>query len=176
MKPEQWAHVVTTNSTSLYNLTRPVVKQMALQRRGRFVSVASTADQPELKARSITPPQMLPSSARPNPSPAKWPHAASRSTCSPWLHRDQPAGWFATGTTLGANPGGPFRRNGGSPRCCLEHRAQAPLRFCKPPPEMLGERDENVARSGTYSGKKRFNCGVVMTRSTNVNVPLFRAS
>ena len=48
--------------------------------------------------------------------------------------------------------------------------------FCKLPPELLGQRDDNEARSGTYSGKKRFNSGVVMTRSTNVNVPLFRAS
>ena len=49
-------------------------------------------------------------------------------------------------------------------------------RFCKPPPELLGLRDDNEARSGPYSGKKRFNSAVVMTRSTNVNVPLFRAS
>ena len=49
-------------------------------------------------------------------------------------------------------------------------------RFCKPPPELLGQRDDNEARSGTYSGKKRFNSGVVMTRSRNVKVPLFLAS
>ncbi len=45
MKPEQWAHVMTTNLSSFYNVTRPVVKQMALQRSGRIVTMASTAGQ-----------------------------------------------------------------------------------------------------------------------------------
>ena len=45
MKPEQWADVIATNLTSFYNLTRPVVKQMALNRWGRIVSIASTAGQ-----------------------------------------------------------------------------------------------------------------------------------
>ena len=45
MKPEQWADVITTNLNSFYNLTRPVVKQMALNRWGRIVSIASTAGQ-----------------------------------------------------------------------------------------------------------------------------------
>ena len=173
MKPEQWAHVVTTNSTSLYNLTRPVVKQMALQRRGRFVSVASTADQPELKARSITPPQMLPSSARPNPSPAKWPHAASRSTCSPGFIETSLLDGLPREQLLAQIPAGRFGemvgRHGAALNTVRKH-------FCKPPPELLGQRDDNEARSGPYSGKKRFNSGVVITRSRNVNVPLFRAS
>ena len=45
MKPEQWADVIATNLTSFYHLTRPVVKQMALNRWGRIVSIASTAGQ-----------------------------------------------------------------------------------------------------------------------------------
>ena len=45
MKPEQWSEVIATNLNSFFNLTRPVAKQMALQRRGRIVSVASTAGQ-----------------------------------------------------------------------------------------------------------------------------------
>ncbi len=45
MKPEQWAEVIATNLTSFYNLTRPIVKQMALNRWGRIVSIASTAGQ-----------------------------------------------------------------------------------------------------------------------------------
>ena len=45
MQPEQWANVIATNLNSFYNLTKPVVKQMALQRWGRVVSVASTAGQ-----------------------------------------------------------------------------------------------------------------------------------
>jgi 3-oxoacyl-[acyl-carrier protein] reductase len=45
MKPEQWSEVITTNLTSFYHLTRPVVKQMALNRWGRIVSIASTAGQ-----------------------------------------------------------------------------------------------------------------------------------
>jgi 3-oxoacyl-[acyl-carrier protein] reductase len=45
MKPEQWADVIATNLTSFYNVTRPVAKQMALNRWGRVVSIASTAGQ-----------------------------------------------------------------------------------------------------------------------------------
>jgi len=45
MKPEQWAEVVATNLTSFYNVTQPVVKQMALNRWGRVVTIASTAGQ-----------------------------------------------------------------------------------------------------------------------------------
>ena len=45
MKPEQWAAVIATNLTSFFNLTKPAVKQMALQRRGRILSIASTAAQ-----------------------------------------------------------------------------------------------------------------------------------
>ena len=37
--------MIATNLNSFYNLTKPVVKQMALQRWGRVVSVASTAGQ-----------------------------------------------------------------------------------------------------------------------------------
>jgi len=45
MKPEQWANVIATNLNSFYNVTRPIVKQMALKRWGRIVSIASTAGQ-----------------------------------------------------------------------------------------------------------------------------------
>lgn len=45
MRPEQWAQVIATNLNSFFNVTRPVVKQMALQRRGRIVTIASTAGQ-----------------------------------------------------------------------------------------------------------------------------------
>jgi 3-oxoacyl-[acyl-carrier protein] reductase len=45
MKPEQWDEVIDTNLSSFYHLTRPVVKQMALQRGGRIVTIASTAGQ-----------------------------------------------------------------------------------------------------------------------------------
>jgi 3-oxoacyl-[acyl-carrier protein] reductase len=45
MKPEQWTEVLSTNLTSFYNVTQPVVKQMALNRWGRIVSIASTAGQ-----------------------------------------------------------------------------------------------------------------------------------
>ena len=45
MKPEQWAQVIATNLNSFFNVTQPVAKQMALQRNGRIVSVASTAGQ-----------------------------------------------------------------------------------------------------------------------------------
>jgi 3-oxoacyl-[acyl-carrier protein] reductase len=45
MKPEQWHEVIATNLSSFYNLTRPVVKQMALNRWGRVVTIASTEGQ-----------------------------------------------------------------------------------------------------------------------------------
>lgn len=45
MSPEQWAQVITTNLNSFFNVTKPVAKQMALQRRGRMLSIASTAGQ-----------------------------------------------------------------------------------------------------------------------------------
>ncbi len=45
MKPEQWSEVLATNLNSFYNVVRPVVKHMALNRWGRVVSIASTAGQ-----------------------------------------------------------------------------------------------------------------------------------
>ena len=45
MQPEQWADVIATNLNSFFNVTRPVVKQMALKRWGRIVTIASTAGQ-----------------------------------------------------------------------------------------------------------------------------------
>lgn len=45
MKAEQWAQVIATNLNSFFNVTQPVAKQMALQRWGRIVSIASTAGQ-----------------------------------------------------------------------------------------------------------------------------------
>jgi len=45
MKPEQWAQVIATNLNSFFNVTQPVAKQMAMQRWGRIVTVASTAGQ-----------------------------------------------------------------------------------------------------------------------------------
>jgi len=39
------AAVIATNLNSFFNLTKPAVKQMALQRSGRIVSIASTAAQ-----------------------------------------------------------------------------------------------------------------------------------
>lgn len=45
MTPEQWAQVIATNLNSFFNVTRPAAKQMALQRRGRILSIASTAGQ-----------------------------------------------------------------------------------------------------------------------------------
>jgi 3-oxoacyl-[acyl-carrier protein] reductase len=45
MKPEQWAEVIATNLNSFYNVTQPVAKQMALNRWGRIVTIASTAGQ-----------------------------------------------------------------------------------------------------------------------------------
>jgi len=45
MSAEQWTQVIATNLDSFFNVTQPVVKQMALQRRGRIVTIASTAGQ-----------------------------------------------------------------------------------------------------------------------------------
>ena len=45
MQPDQWSQVIATNLNSFFNVTRPVVKQMALNRWGRIVTVASTAGQ-----------------------------------------------------------------------------------------------------------------------------------
>lgn len=45
MSAEQWSPVIATNLHSFFNVTQPVVKQMALQRRGRIVTIASTAGQ-----------------------------------------------------------------------------------------------------------------------------------
>ena len=45
MTPEQWAEVIATNLNSFFNVTKPVAKAMAMQRRGRIVSIASTAGQ-----------------------------------------------------------------------------------------------------------------------------------
>ena len=45
MKPEQWNEVIATNLTSFFNVTRPIVKRMAMNRWGRVVTIASTAGQ-----------------------------------------------------------------------------------------------------------------------------------
>jgi 3-oxoacyl-[acyl-carrier protein] reductase len=45
MSAEQWSQVIATNLNSFFNVTQPIVKQMALQRRGRIVTIASTAGQ-----------------------------------------------------------------------------------------------------------------------------------
>jgi 3-oxoacyl-[acyl-carrier protein] reductase len=45
MTPEQWSDVIATNLNSFFNVTKPVSKAMAMQRRGRIVSIASTAGQ-----------------------------------------------------------------------------------------------------------------------------------
>lgn len=45
MQAEQWQQVLATNLNSFFNVTQPVAKQMALQRRGRIVTIASTAGQ-----------------------------------------------------------------------------------------------------------------------------------
>ena len=45
MQPDNWNSVLNTNLSSFYNVTRLVAKQMALQRWGRIVSIASTAGQ-----------------------------------------------------------------------------------------------------------------------------------
>jgi 3-oxoacyl-[acyl-carrier protein] reductase len=45
MEAPQWNEVLTTNLDSFFNVTRPIVKQMAMNRRGRIITVASTAGQ-----------------------------------------------------------------------------------------------------------------------------------
>jgi 3-oxoacyl-[acyl-carrier protein] reductase len=45
MKPEQWREVLAANLDSFYNVIQPVAKQMALNRWGRIVTIASTAGQ-----------------------------------------------------------------------------------------------------------------------------------
>ena len=45
MKPEQWSEIIATNLNSFFHVTQPVVKQMAMRRWGRVVSIASTAGQ-----------------------------------------------------------------------------------------------------------------------------------
>jgi 3-oxoacyl-[acyl-carrier protein] reductase len=45
MKTEQWSEVIATNLNSFFNVTRPVVKQMAMNRWGRVLTIASTAGQ-----------------------------------------------------------------------------------------------------------------------------------
>ena len=45
MKADQWGEVIATNLNSFYNVTRPAVKQMAMNRWGRIITIASTAGQ-----------------------------------------------------------------------------------------------------------------------------------
>ncbi|MCM2283548.1 MAG: 3-oxoacyl-ACP reductase FabG [Desulfobacula sp.] len=45
MKEESWQSVISTNLTSFYNVTKPVVKQMLKNRSGRIVTVTSAAGQ-----------------------------------------------------------------------------------------------------------------------------------
>ena len=45
MKPEQWVQVIATNLNSFFNVTQPIARQMAMQRSGRIITVASTAGQ-----------------------------------------------------------------------------------------------------------------------------------
>ncbi len=52
MKREQWAEVMATNLDSFFHVTQPVVKQMALNRWGRVVTVASTAGQTGLEGQA----------------------------------------------------------------------------------------------------------------------------
>jgi 3-oxoacyl-[acyl-carrier protein] reductase len=41
--PEDWRAVIDTDLTSFYNVSRPVVKEMLLKRKGRIVTVSSTS-------------------------------------------------------------------------------------------------------------------------------------
>ena len=43
--PESWDLVLRTDLTSFYNVTRPVVREMLLQRKGRIISISSTSGQ-----------------------------------------------------------------------------------------------------------------------------------
>jgi len=45
MEEQDWRGVLETNLTGFYNVTRPVVKQMMLQRFGRVVNLSSTSGQ-----------------------------------------------------------------------------------------------------------------------------------
>ncbi len=45
MTPEDWRKVIDTNLTGFHNVTRPVVKDMLLKRRGRIVCISSTSGQ-----------------------------------------------------------------------------------------------------------------------------------
>lgn len=45
MTAEQWSQVIGTNLNSFFNVTRPVSKHMAFQRKGRIVTIASTSGQ-----------------------------------------------------------------------------------------------------------------------------------
>lgn len=45
VQPEQWKQVMDTNLNSFYNVSRPVVKDMILKRRGRVVTISSTSGQ-----------------------------------------------------------------------------------------------------------------------------------
>ena len=45
MQPSDWSEVIDVNLTGFYNVTRPIIKQMMLQRRGRVVAISSTAGQ-----------------------------------------------------------------------------------------------------------------------------------
>ena len=45
MEPEDWHRVLSTNLDSFYNVTRPVLQQMAVHKRGRIVQIASLSGQ-----------------------------------------------------------------------------------------------------------------------------------
>ena len=45
MQPIDWQSVIDANLTGFYNVTRPIIKQMLLQRSGRIVNISSTAGQ-----------------------------------------------------------------------------------------------------------------------------------
>jgi 3-oxoacyl-[acyl-carrier protein] reductase len=43
MPPEQWDKILNTNLTGMYNVAKPVVKHMLLNRTGRIVVISSTS-------------------------------------------------------------------------------------------------------------------------------------
>ena len=45
MKAENWQRVLDTNLTGFYNVTKPVVKKNAVQRKGRIINITSTSGQ-----------------------------------------------------------------------------------------------------------------------------------
>ena len=45
MQPMDWHSVIEANLSGFYNVTRPIIKQMLLQRSGRIVNISSTAGQ-----------------------------------------------------------------------------------------------------------------------------------